>query len=152
MPSISERALAASGQSSNLPSGQESRSLAQPLTQQMPRREQDEQFSERWRLLAEEFAEADARAAYLEEMKGPQLERMKLDLIAEKGPMADSAAERQIKASTAWSEVLLGMVQARKAANLLKAKMVAVQIEERDLDRREKRARDERYTGARFTT
>jgi hypothetical protein len=76
-------------------------------------------FSEQYRLVAKEWVDADAAANLLEEMKSATLSQNMQAL----GEMAVSKAEMTVKASENWASYITNMVEARKRANLLKAKL-----------------------------
>lgn len=101
-------------------------------------KERDRPLSERYRLAANEWCEADAIARRLEELKTTALEQQKQKLIRERGAVPDSHAEREVKAAPAWEEYILNMVEARTVANRLKVTMEVLRMEERELrDRNE---------------
>ena len=88
---------------------------------QMP--ERDQPISESFRLTAREYADADAAASLLEELKSVTLEKLKSELIAEKGDMPDNKAERMVKASRAWEEYVRNMCVQRARATKLRLKL-----------------------------
>lgn len=85
--------------------------------------QEDRPISEQFRVVAKTWAEVDAQARLLEEMKTTRLEQAKQDLIDKEGDMPDSHAERRVKASEDWETYIKGMVDARTKANLKKAQM-----------------------------
>jgi hypothetical protein len=76
-------------------------------------------LSEQYRLVAKEWVDADAAANLLEEMKSATLSQK----MAERGDMPVSRAEMEVKASKEWADYIESMVEHRKRANLLKAKL-----------------------------
>jgi hypothetical protein len=62
-----------------------------------PLPESERPLSEQFRLVAVEYADAEAAASLLEELKTTTLEAMKTKLIAANGDMADNKAERLVK-------------------------------------------------------
>ena len=80
---------------------------------------------EYWRL-AQEHADAEQAASLLEETKTAVLSQMMLKL----GDMPVTHAERQVKASAEWTTHINIMVEARKKANLLKAKLVVIKMKD----------------------
>ena len=77
-----------------------------------------EPISEQFRITAKEWCEADAAASLLEETKSSVLSQMMLA----QGDIAVNKAEMNVKASSAWVEHIVKMVDARRQANLLKVK------------------------------
>lgn len=72
---------------------------------------------------AKAYCEASARARRFETFKTSELERRKKALIAERGPMADAAAEREVKASDDWFQYLEEGVEAVNEAERLKHRL-----------------------------
>jgi hypothetical protein len=83
---------------------------------------QEQPLSEQYRITAKAWAEADAAASLLEELKTADLEQRKTKLIEAHGDMADNRAERVVKAPE-WEQRIRQMCEARAQANLLKAKL-----------------------------
>lgn len=83
----------------------------------MPRHERP--MSEQFRLVARKFCAANAKARRFEAIKSTELERRKKDLIRERGPMPDAAAEREVKASDDWMQFLEDGVAAKLHMELL---------------------------------
>ena len=98
----------------------------------------DQPLSERYRLAANAWVEADAVARRLEELKTTALEQQKQALIQERGHIPDSHAEREVKSAPGWEQYITSMVNARTAANKYKITMEVLRMEERELrDRNE---------------
>jgi hypothetical protein len=79
----------------------------------------NEPISEQYRLVAKEWVDADAAASLLEEMKSATLSQN----MAALGDVAVSKAKMTVQASQQWADYINNMVEARKRANLLKAKL-----------------------------
>ena len=76
-------------------------------------------ISERFRLVAKAWIEADSSARLLEETKSAVLsQRMKA-----LGDLPAAHAERDVKASEEWADFIEKMVKARTQANLKKVQM-----------------------------
>jgi len=73
-------------------------------------------FSEQFRIISEQWVDADSAANMLEETKSAVLSKMMLNL----GDMPVSRAEMKVKASDEWMEHVVSMVQARERATKLK--------------------------------
>lgn len=95
----------------------------------------DQPLAERFRLASDEWVDLDAAARLLEEMKTTALEQQKAALIIARGPMADNAAERTVKAGPGWEDYIHRMVDARTKANKVKAHLDYLRILERQEDR-----------------
>lgn len=108
----------------------------------MPEREQP--ISERFRLAGEAWADANAAATLLEELKTTSLQKMKSDLIAEKGPMADNAAERIVKSSPEWEVYIKDMCAKRALADRLKIQVEYWRMRYGEWNSKEANARVER--------
>lgn len=85
-------------------------------------------LSEQFRIIAKRYADADAAARLLEELKTATLEQMKQGIIAGDPKLPDSHAERMVKASPEWREYVHKMVDARTDANRLKAQMEYIRM------------------------
>lgn len=93
----------------------------------MPRHERP--MSEQFRLVARKFCAANAKARRFEAIKSTELERRKKDLIRERGPMPDAAAEREVKASDDWMQFLEEGVAAMNEAERHKLHMELLEIQ-----------------------
>ena len=82
-------------------------------------------LSEQFRIIAKKWVDADAAANILEESKSAFLSKMMADL----GDMPVSKAEMNVKASSAWSEYIEKMVEARKNAALLKVQLEYIRMQ-----------------------
>jgi 23S rRNA maturation mini-RNase III len=82
-------------------------------------------LSERYRIIAKKYVEADAAASILEESKSAVLAQW----MADKGDMPVSRAEMIVKASQAWHDYIIEMVGARKQAALLKAQLEYIRMQ-----------------------
>ena len=97
--------------------------------------EHERPLSEQFRIVAKQYAEADAEHYFMAEFKTAMLEQMKTNLIAERGDMPDNKAERIVKSGSEWEDWVRKMSEAKKKANLLKAQMDWIKMKERQLDR-----------------
>jgi DNA polymerase III gamma/tau subunit len=77
-------------------------------------------LSEQFRLLAKKWVALDAAASLLEETKSAQLSSMVAAVIGANPELAHNAAERTVKASKDWSDLIQAIVEARRKANLAK--------------------------------
>ncbi len=82
-------------------------------------------ISEQFRVIAKKWVDADSAANMLEETKSAFLNQLMLS----QGDMAVSKAEMIVKASPEWKEYVEGMVNARKAANLLKVQLEYIRMQ-----------------------
>lgn len=76
-------------------------------------------ISEQYRLVAKKWVDAEAAASTLEDTKSAVLSQW----MAQLGDMPVSKAELQVKASPEWETHVHTIVEARKAANLLKVQL-----------------------------
>jgi hypothetical protein len=81
-------------------------------------------LSEQYRVAAKLWVEADAAANLLEESKGAFLSQ----LMARRGDMPVSRAELQVKSGAEWEGYIIKMVEARKAASLLKVQLEFIRM------------------------
>lgn len=81
-------------------------------------------YSEQYRLIAEEWVEAEAAAALLEDTKSAVLAKMMADL----GDMPVNRAEMKVKSSTAWETHVQTITEARKRASLLKVQVEYIRM------------------------
>lgn len=100
----------------------------------------DRSLSEEFRLIAKQWVEADAAATLLEETKSAFLSQRMLAL----GEVPVSRAEMAVKGSAEWSGHVESIVQARKAANLLKVKLEWIRMRHSEQMSREATERTER--------
>ena len=100
----------------------------------------DKPLSERWRLIAEEWVEADKAANLLEETKSAFLSQKMLAL----GDMPVSRAEMIVKGSIEWTEFIDSMCNARKDANLLRVRRDFLEMRFRERQNADANARKER--------
>lgn len=108
---------------------------------EMPQREQP--LSERFRIAANAWVDADARARRLEELKTTMLEQHKANHIMRHGAMPDNRAEREVKSAPEWQDYIEGMVEARTIANRLKVEMEVLRMMEREISDRNQTIRAE---------
>ena len=86
---------------------------------------EDRPISEEYRVIAKKWVDADSAANMLEETKSAFLNQ----LMLAQGDMAVSKAEMIVKASPEWKEYVEGMVNARKAVNLLKVQLEYIRMQ-----------------------
>jgi DNA primase len=86
-------------------------------------RESNHPFSEKFRMVAEKWVDADSAANLLEDTNSSVLSEMKLNEIRKEPGLADNAAERTVKASEAWKAHVNAKCEARRNANRLKVFM-----------------------------
>jgi len=82
--------------------------------------EAEKPISEKFRVAAKKWAQADSAAHIMEEMKTTTLEQMKTKLIAANAGMAENKAERLVKASKEWEAYIRKMCSFRSSANFLR--------------------------------
>lgn len=87
-------------------------------------------ISEQYRIIASMWVRLDGAARMLEEMKTTELEKRKAAVIAIKGEMPDSKAERIVKSDPDWESYIRAMVEARTAANEVKEELKTIEIRE----------------------
>lgn len=85
-------------------------------------------ISELFRLAAEQWADHDAAARMLEELKSTFLEQKKADAVriaseVDNVSLPDSHAEREVKATQEWKDYIVKMVSARTRANKARVQM-----------------------------
>ena len=80
-------------------------------------------YSERFRIVAKQWVDADAAATLLEDTKSAFLSSRIQDLIREEPGIALNRAEAAVKSSDYWKEWVTEMIEARKRANLLKVQL-----------------------------
>lgn len=100
-------------------------------------------WSEKFRIVAKKWVEADAAARMLEECKSATLSQRK----KEYGGMPDTHAEREVKASPAWMEYLIKMVEARTQANLTKVQLEYIRMKFSEETNKDANARHELRLG-----
>ncbi len=116
--------------------------MSKPFRQkEMP--DHEKPISEKFRVAAKEWVDADGAASLLEELKTTRLSQMKMALMAEQGDMPDAKAERICKSDPQWEEYLRDMIACRTAANKLKMEMKALEIEHGEWTSRDANARHE---------
>lgn len=116
---------------------------ATATVRQMPEREQD--IAERFRLVAEEWADADAAYYMLDNTRTSVRDEIELKLT-ETGTPA-SKAKLMANTSADYREHLQKTADAKRQANVLRARMDYLRMRERRQDRREWSAMTERKMG-----
>lgn len=86
----------------------------------------DAPLSEHYMLVGESWADAEAAASLLEDLKSSFLSQKMQDWIA--GGSALNKAEASVKASDEWREYIEKMVNARKLANKLKVQLEVIRM------------------------
>lgn len=108
---------------------------------------EDRPLSELYRVSANRWVEADAKARELEELKTTLLDQRKQMLIeaaaANQTKLADNAAEREARAEPGWETYIRGMVHARTEANRLRVEMERIKMLEREIADRNQTIRAE---------
>jgi hypothetical protein len=89
-------------------------------------------LSEQFRLLAKKWVALDAAASLLEETKSAQLSSLIAKLIGENPDLAHNAAERTVKASQEWQDIVAATVEARRKANLAKVAVEYIKMKDRE--------------------
>jgi DNA polymerase III gamma/tau subunit len=89
-------------------------------------------LSEQFRLLAKKWVALDAAASLLEETKSAQLSSMVAAVIGANPELAHNAAERTVKASKEWSDLVQAIVEARRKANLAKVAVEYIKMKDRE--------------------
>lgn len=97
---------------------------------EMPERERP--LSEEFRIVAREYADADAAASLLEELKSTTLEKRKSIIIAEQPGLAENKAERFAKTSIEWESYIRLMCTARAKATRLRLQLEYIRIRHRE--------------------
>lgn len=94
--------------------------------------ERERPLSEEFRIVAKQYADADAAASLMEELKGPTLAKMISDLVAEMPGTSEARAERMAKASSDWLEYLKTMCASRATATKLRLQLEWVRMRHRE--------------------
>lgn len=105
----------------------------------------DRDIAERFRLVAEEWADADAAYYMLDHTRTSIADEIALKLM-ESG-MAANKAEKTAKTSAEYREHVAKAGEAKRNANVLKARMDYLRMRERRLDRQQWAAMTERKMG-----
>jgi hypothetical protein len=112
-----------------------------PITAEMPERERP--LSERYRIAANAWTEADHEARRLEELKSSRFETMKTKLILSEGPTPENKLERIVKSSQEWEDYIIEMVTAKTRANILRIAVKEIEMMERETQDRNQTIRAE---------
>jgi len=89
-----------------------------------PSRDDNQPWSERYRVVAEDWVEKEAAAALLEDVKSAVLAQS----MAQLGDVPVAHAERTVKASDQWEDYVTKTVNARKAANHAKVQLEYIKM------------------------
>ena len=116
---------------------------ASAMVQEMPQRERP--ISEQFRIVANQYADANAAAKLMEEMKTTTLENIKTRIMSEANePMADNKAERLAKCSDDWKTYIKDMCGHRARADKLKLQLDYIKIKHSEQQQDRADARDEK--------
>ncbi len=97
-------------------------------------------ISEQFRLAADDYADKDAAARLLEEMKTATL----AEWVVMEGDKPVAHAERDVKSSEKWRDYIKKMVNARQAANRAKFHLKYLEMRFGEWNNSEANARSER--------
>ncbi|HLL28522.1 MAG TPA: hypothetical protein VKT73_12840 [Xanthobacteraceae bacterium] len=96
-----------------------------------PNRRRD--WPEEYRIAAKKWVDAEAAASLLENTRSAT-EAQLIASVQEQNPkMAFNKAQQTVKASPEWAQFNQRMVEARKAANLLKVQLRYIEMKDRQL-------------------
>jgi response regulator RpfG family c-di-GMP phosphodiesterase len=101
-------------------------------------------ISERFRIVAKQWVEADEAASLLEETRTPVLSEMIGRVIGSNISMPFNKAELAAKSSDEYKEFITNMVQLRSKANLLKVQMEYLRMQFQEHSSHEANARAEK--------
>lgn len=104
------------------------RAVAKMGIKEMPKKEQS--LSERFRLAAKEWVQAEKVASFMEENKTSALAKKKTELMRQQGEMSEAKAERLVKSSADWEEYLQAMVNLRAEANHWRMELKTLEMED----------------------
>src|SRR5262245_37422605 len=107
----------------------------------------DRPISEQYREAAEQWADLDAAAHIMEELKTTTLEQMKTKLIKTNPGLAENKAERHVKASPEWEQYIRKMCDSRIAANKVKQELEYLKMRHREWIGKNADARQEMRLG-----
>lgn len=108
--------------------------------------EREKPLSERYRLAALAWREADRRAKYYKENKEAVLSQMVLKAMQLDPTLATNKAERQVKGSEAWQEFVNKLVDASNKAADLRIELKSLEIEAEEIKQANiNAARERRY-------
>lgn len=128
--SISERAVAASVGTTETP-------------------DHERLLSEQWRVAAKIWVEDAAGAKLLDELKTTILAQRKQALIVNDPKLADSHAERIVKADPEWEKYIREMVEAKRVADFSKARMDYIELKFKEWQSLNANERKERFMSTR---
>jgi hypothetical protein len=104
----------------------------------------DRPISEKFRLVAREWVEADEAASLMEETKSTILSEIINNVISYKLDMPFNKAELSAKSSPEYKEFITTMVKLRSKANLLKVKLAYLRMQFSEWQSHEANARAEK--------
>lgn len=102
---------------------------------------------ERFRIVANQYSDAEAAAEFMDEMKTTTLEEKKSVLMKKYGDMPENKAERLVKAGGEWREYITEMCRHKARARKLKLHLEYLRMRERKEDRENWNARTEMRMG-----
>jgi hypothetical protein len=101
-------------------------------------------ISERFRIVAKAWCEADGAASLMEESKSSVLSEMISKILGDNLSLPYNKAELSAKSSPEYKEFITQMVQLRSRANLLKVKMEYLRMQFQEWSSHEANARAEK--------
>lgn len=104
----------------------------------------DEPISERFRIVAKKWVEADEAASLMEETRSAVLSEMINNVVSYNINMPFNKAELAAKSSPEYREFVTTMVKLRSGANLLKMKLEYLRMQHSERSSHEATARAER--------
>lgn len=120
---------------------------ASAMVQEMPKREQS--TAERFRLVAEEWAEVDAAFYLLENTRTSIASELTMAEVSKGMPV--SKAEHVAKSSQAYRDHVKKAADAKREANILRARVEYLRMRDRKEDRQERNQMSERAMARRGT-
>jgi hypothetical protein len=108
---------------------------------ELPPRERP--LSEQFRLVALQYADADAAASLLEETKSATVSHLIGQLIAGDPKLSEARAERTVKGSAQWREYVETMCASRARANRLRLQLEYIRIKVSEWQSHEANSRHE---------
>ena len=96
-------------------------------------------WSEKYRLIAEDWCDKEAAATLLEDTKSAMMAQWQVEL----GDIPVNRAEQTVKASKRWLDFITQSVEARKEANLAKVNMEVIRMKSMEYQTKEANQRTE---------
>ena len=107
--------------------------------------EHERLLSEQYRIAAKSWVDDDAAARLLHELKTTFLDQRKQALIEKEPGLADSHAERRVKADPEWEKFIREMVAAKRAANFSLVRMNYIELKFKEWQALNANARNEKF-------